>query len=92
MFSSPKKSIVPKAYLLRTAVWLGSLAAHMAAWFGTCRDYYAAAAIYQELSRLSDAELQRRGLNRATLAWDLSQDRHRASRGPEDTASSRPEE
>ena len=31
----------------------------------TCRDYYAAAAIYEELSRLSDAELQHRGFQRA---------------------------
>jgi hypothetical protein len=34
-------------------------------------DYYAAAARYEELSRLSDAELRRRGLSRATLARDV---------------------
>jgi hypothetical protein len=31
-------------------------------------DYYAAAAMYEQLSRLSDAELQRRALSRAGLA------------------------
>jgi hypothetical protein len=37
-----------------------------------CADYYAAAAIYEQLSRLSDAELQRRGLARETLARDIA--------------------
>ena len=52
---------------------LGALRSHLAAWVGTCADYYQAAALYDELSVLSDAELHRRGLSRATLAWDLSQ-------------------
>ena len=52
---------------------LGALRSHLAAWVGTCADYYQAAALYDDLSRLSDAELGRRGLSRATLAWDLSQ-------------------
>ena len=47
---------------------LGALAAYLAAWCETCADYYEAAALYEELSALSDAELQRRGLSRATLA------------------------
>jgi hypothetical protein len=38
---------------------------------GTCADYYAAAAMYEQLSALSDAELMRRGLSRATLARDV---------------------
>jgi hypothetical protein len=29
--------------------------------------------MYEQLSRLSDAELARRGLSRATLGWDVSQ-------------------
>jgi hypothetical protein len=33
-------------------------------------DFYAAATLYDELSRLSDAELNRRGLSRDTLARD----------------------
>jgi hypothetical protein len=40
-------------------------------WFGTCADYYAAAALYEDLARLSDDELKRRGLDRATLARDI---------------------
>ena len=47
---------------------LGPLTAHLATWCETCADYYEAAALYEELSALSDAELQRRGLSRATLA------------------------
>jgi hypothetical protein len=47
---------------------LGPLTAHLAAWCETCADYYEAAGLYEELSALSDAELQRRGLSRATLA------------------------
>lgn len=48
------------------------IAAQASAWIETCADYYAAAAIYSQLSSLSDAELQRRGLSRATLASDIA--------------------
>jgi hypothetical protein len=41
---------------------------HVAAWITTCADYYEAAARYEQLSKLSDAELQQRGLSRTTLA------------------------
>jgi hypothetical protein len=34
-------------------------------------DYYAAATMYEELYRLSDAELHRRGLSRIDLARDI---------------------
>jgi hypothetical protein len=44
----------------------------------TMTDYYAAAAIYEELNRLSDAELHRRGLSRADLARDVVAARDRA--------------
>ena len=47
----------------------------IATWIGdsitTAADYYAAAAMYEQLSKLSDAELQRRGLSRHTLARDV---------------------
>jgi hypothetical protein len=36
-----------------------------------CRDYYAASARYEELSRLSDVELERRGLKRPSLGRDV---------------------
>jgi hypothetical protein len=44
-------------------------------WIADCievmANHHAAAAKYEELSRLPDAELQRRGLSRATLARDV---------------------
>ena len=60
---------------------LGALRSHLAAWIGSCADYYQAAALYDELSGLSDVELRRRGLSRATLAFDLSGDWDRTARG-----------
>jgi hypothetical protein len=41
------------------------------AWLAVCADYYAAAVQYEELRRLSNAELRRRGLDRQTLARDI---------------------
>jgi len=47
----------------------------IARWAGTCiealGDFYAATAMYEQLSRLSDAELTRRGLSRANLAREV---------------------
>jgi len=40
-------------------------------WATTGADYFVAAGGYEELSRLSDQELHRRGLKRATLARDV---------------------
>lgn len=40
-------------------------------WIRACGQAYTTYAMYQELSRLSDAELNRRGLNRAELARDV---------------------
>lgn len=40
-------------------------------WARTAADYYAAAAMYDALRSLSDAELSRRGLSRATLGRDV---------------------
>ena len=50
---------------------LRRLRARVATWLATCADYYEAAALYQELDRLSDAELARRGLKRPNLARDI---------------------
>ena len=44
-----------------------AFAATMTTWLAACRDYYAASSRYEDLSRLSDAELERRGLTRTTL-------------------------
>jgi len=47
----------------------------IAGWARACiealADYYVAAAMYEQLSRLSDAELARRGLSRANLQRDI---------------------
>jgi hypothetical protein len=50
---------------------LNSIGRRLAAWINTCADYSAAAAAYEQLSRLSNAELHRRGLSRDTLARDV---------------------
>jgi len=50
------------------AVWRASLAV----WLNRCADQWEAAAAYEELSRLSDAQLEHRGLRRDTLARDLT--------------------
>jgi hypothetical protein len=50
-----------------------SLARFVTTWANSCADYYAAAAMYEQLSRLSNAELNKRGLSRDTLAQDLCQ-------------------
>ena len=50
------------------ASWIKSIGGRIATWADTCADYYAAATMYEQLSALSDAELSRRGLSRATLA------------------------
>jgi hypothetical protein len=50
-----------------------SLARFLVTWANSCADYYAAASMYEQLSRLSNAELHKRGLSRDTLARDLCQ-------------------
>ena len=66
----------PEAPFANCAASLGSL---IGDWLATAADYYTAAAVYEQLSRLSDAELQRRGLSRATLASDICQACDRAN-------------
>jgi hypothetical protein len=51
--------------------WIRRLGRRIVTWIDTCADYYAAAAMYEQLSALSDAELGRRGLSRTTLARDV---------------------
>lgn len=50
---------------------ISSLGTWIAARITTAADYYTAAATYEQLSRLSDAELRRRGLSPAHLARDV---------------------
>jgi hypothetical protein len=50
-----------------------SLTNGIASWVQSCADYWAAAALYDSLRTLSDAELHRRGLSRDTLLRDVFQ-------------------
>lgn len=67
----------PRGQLLR---WTRGRFAKIAAWLATCADYHAAAGMYEELSRLSDAELKRRGLSRDTLARDVCESSEREAK------------
>ena len=59
--------------------WLASARARFVALLKSCADYCAAAAAYDDLSRLSDGELKHRGLSRDVLVRDLSAWRDRGS-------------
>jgi hypothetical protein len=48
-----------------------SIAEGFVAWVESCADYWAAAALYDSLRRLSDSELQKRGFSRDSLARDI---------------------
>ena len=51
--------------------WIKSIGERITTCASTCADYYAAAALYEQLRGLSDAELRRRGLSRDSLARDV---------------------
>jgi hypothetical protein len=51
--------------------WAQSVYQFLSICISTCAAYYEAAAVYEDLSRLSDVELLRRGLSRGTLARDV---------------------
>ena len=51
--------------------WIRLAGLRIVTWATTCADYYAAATMYEQLSKLSNVELERRGLDRATLARDV---------------------
>lgn len=61
----------PAGAYRRLAGRLSQLARRIAEAIDALADSYAAAALYEQLSRLSDAELGRRGLARDTLARDV---------------------
>ena len=56
------------------AAWLALVGATLSAWAKNWADHWAAAAAYDDLSRLSDTQLKHRGLSRDILARDLSAD------------------
>jgi hypothetical protein len=51
--------------------WIRLAGLRIVTWATISADYCAAATMYEQLSGLSDAELERRGLTRATLAQDV---------------------
>ena len=62
---SPATAPAPRA-------WFGLLISTLAARVKDCADHYAAAAAYEHLLRLSERELNHRGLSRDILSRDLS--------------------
>jgi len=68
---APYETIVTSSPSAPTRPLSRGLLPRVAAWVKSCADHYAAATAYEELSRLSDAELKRRGLSRDILARDL---------------------
>jgi hypothetical protein len=67
--SSPRLVVIGRASPRHG--WFRRLRARAAGWLWTCVDHYEAAALYEDLNRLSDAELTRRGLERPNLARDI---------------------
>ena len=66
--SSDTETLAPSGSASDLSGWLKTLRRRVATCASTCADYYEAAALYQQLRGLSDAELQNRGLARETLA------------------------
>jgi len=81
-FSSPRLVVIGRASSRHGR--FRRLRARVATWLRTCADYYEAAALYEELDRLSDAELARRGLQRPNLARDILEACDRRSRARAD--------
>jgi hypothetical protein len=75
LFAQPSPAQTNASPVLATSAteWLTSISRRVNAWASACADYYSAAALYDELRGLSDAELRRRGLSRDTLARDACQ-------------------
>jgi hypothetical protein len=65
---------------LRLATLIPSMAKRIGGYIEAVADYYAATTIYEQLNRLSDAELHRRGLSRENLARDGLATHDRAGR------------
>jgi len=69
---APSETVECKAPRLWILTLFVRLVVGTANWIRTAADYYSAATIYEQLSRLSDAELQRRGFTRANLAREVT--------------------
>jgi hypothetical protein len=69
--SSSAEAVPQEARGLSRHDRLTALGAHLATWCETCTDYGEAAALYEQLSALSDAELHRRGFSRVMLGREV---------------------
>jgi hypothetical protein len=68
---APSEEVAFSATVPSPSQWFALVGARFATWVKNCADYYAAAAAYEHLCRLSDAELKHRALSRDILARDL---------------------
>lgn len=72
---SAQQSMVTSAVdgdsLPAAAGFLKSIVKRIGAYASACADYWSAATVYEDLRRLSDAELRRRGLSRDSLGRDV---------------------
>ena len=80
MKADVEQRCAPKAHSGPRFVRLEAFATTVTAWLTACRSYYAASSRYEDLSRLSDAELERRGLTRTTLGRHACEAGDRADR------------
>lgn len=76
---APSEDIALCAPAAARPSWLIVVRARFIAWVTTSAQTYGAAVAYEELSRLSDAQLKHRGLTRDILARDVSEECVRAS-------------
>ena len=72
---SPTETVASLSSLIK------SLPRRVRMWANSCADYYAAASMYEQLSKLSNAELSRRGLSRDTLAREIFRSCDRTAHG-----------
>ena len=66
-------AIAPTETVASLSCLIKSLPRRVRMWANSCADYYAAAAMYEQLSALSNAELHKRSLSRDALARDVFQ-------------------
>ena len=68
---APAEEMMSRATGVAGPAW-SDWRANLTAWLNRCADKWAAVVAYEQLSRLSDAQLEHRGLRRDCLARDLS--------------------
>jgi hypothetical protein len=76
---SPSDTELLDTSRLSLSTRFGAFMTYLAAWIETCAAYYKAAALYDQVSGLSDAELHRRGLSRLGKTRKLFRSEQRCS-------------